>query len=333
MMESVEDIPADSILDGLSWDWQTYGEYLGELDRLPKGVNVGGMVGHCAVRHWAMGERGLDDDARLRRRHRRDGPRWSTRRSRAGALGFSTSRTMLHRVPDGRAVPGHVRAARGAPRDRGRARSAPARHVRGRAPVRRGRRRRPRQRSRAEVDWMAEVNRATGRPVTFGLAQSRRPAPSSTPACSASSTRKRPRGAQLRPQTTARGIGILFGLVAPHAVRRPAVVAGAPAPRPRRPPRRARRRRHAAPADRATPTSARRASSRTGVSGRDGRRALRLHTRRQPRRASPQRAGESPAETFVRLHARERRAGRCSAARSSTSGFDAVDDDAPPPHR
>ncbi|MCH2425687.1 MAG: amidohydrolase family protein, partial [Acidimicrobiales bacterium] len=47
MMESVEDIPASSILDGLSWNWETYGDYLDELDRLPKGLNVGGMVGHC----------------------------------------------------------------------------------------------------------------------------------------------------------------------------------------------------------------------------------------------------------------------------------------------
>src|ERR1700694_5886978 len=60
-MESVEDIPAASILAGLSWEWETYGEYLGEIDRLPKGVNVGGMVGHCAVRHHVMGERGLDE--------------------------------------------------------------------------------------------------------------------------------------------------------------------------------------------------------------------------------------------------------------------------------
>src|SRR4051794_977102 len=47
MMESVEDIPADSIMDGLDWDWESYGEYLGAVDRMPKGVNAGGMVGHC----------------------------------------------------------------------------------------------------------------------------------------------------------------------------------------------------------------------------------------------------------------------------------------------
>ena len=61
MMESVEDIPAESILNGLSWNWSTYGEYLEEVAALPKGVNTGGMVGHCAVRLAAMGERSLDE--------------------------------------------------------------------------------------------------------------------------------------------------------------------------------------------------------------------------------------------------------------------------------
>ena len=61
MMESVEDIPAESILNGLSWNWSSYGEYLEEIAALPKGVNVGGMVGHCAVRLAAMGERSLDE--------------------------------------------------------------------------------------------------------------------------------------------------------------------------------------------------------------------------------------------------------------------------------
>ena len=55
MMESVEDIPARSILDGVAWNWATYGEYLDEVETLPKGGNVGGMVGHCAVRVAAMG--------------------------------------------------------------------------------------------------------------------------------------------------------------------------------------------------------------------------------------------------------------------------------------
>ena len=105
MMESVEDIPAASILQGLSWNWESYGDYLDELDGLPKGLNVGGMVGHCAVRLAAMGERGMDetpsgaeDIATM--------VRMVDEALAAGALGFSTSRTLLHHVPDGRNVPG-----------------------------------------------------------------------------------------------------------------------------------------------------------------------------------------------------------------------------------
>jgi len=60
LMESVEDIPAKSIMSGMPWDWETYAEFLTSIDKLPKGVNVGGMVGHCAVRWWAMGKRSLE---------------------------------------------------------------------------------------------------------------------------------------------------------------------------------------------------------------------------------------------------------------------------------
>ena len=105
MMESVEDIPRDAILDGLPWDWSTYGEYLAWIDRIDKGLNVGGMVGHCAVRIAAMGERSLDeapataDDIATM-------ADLVDEAMRSGALGFSTSRTLMHRVPDGRPVPG-----------------------------------------------------------------------------------------------------------------------------------------------------------------------------------------------------------------------------------
>ncbi len=105
MMESVEDIPRDAILDGLPWDWSTYGEYLGWLERIAKGLNVGGMVGHCAVRVAAMGVRSLDEAAASP-----DDIATITElldeAIGSGALGFSTSRTLLHRAPDGRPVPG-----------------------------------------------------------------------------------------------------------------------------------------------------------------------------------------------------------------------------------
>jgi N-acyl-D-aspartate/D-glutamate deacylase len=209
LMESVEDIPAASILDGLSWHWKTYGEYLGELDRLPKGVNVGGMVGHCAVRHWAMGERGLDEAPAAA-----DDIAAMTalvdEAIAAGALGFSTSRTMLHRVPDGRAVPGTYAT----PEELLAIGDVLGRHGRGTFEVA------PKlgeldgpdyEGSRAEVAWMADVNRTSRRPVTFGLAQSDfRPKLHSRVLgfVDAEATR----GAELRPQTTARGIGLLFGI-------------------------------------------------------------------------------------------------------------------------
>ena len=105
LMESVEDIPAESILTGLQWNWETYGDNLRAIDAFAKGVNVGGMIGHCSLRHYAMGERGLDeapasdDDIAVM-------CDLVDEAIASGALGFSTSRTLLHRVPDGRPVPG-----------------------------------------------------------------------------------------------------------------------------------------------------------------------------------------------------------------------------------
>ncbi len=208
LMESVEDIPAGAILEGLAFDWETYGEYLGAIDRMAKGVNVGGMVGHCAVRHFAMGERSLDelpatdDDVAIM-------CDLVDEAMGAGALGFSTSRTLLHRVPDGRPVPGtwaderelyaiaDVLGRRGhgvyevAPRF-----ERPGADYAG---------------TRAEVQWMAEINRRTGRPVTFGLAQSNT-GPELFRKILELCDEEGANGGDLRPQTTARGIGLLFGL-------------------------------------------------------------------------------------------------------------------------
>ncbi len=210
LMESVEDIPADSIMDGLSWSWETYGEYLRALDRIPKGLNVGGMVGHCAVRYHAMGERslgeepgteadleamcGLVDEAIA-----------------AGALGFSTSRTALHRVPDGRAVPGTYAD------DRELLAIAGVMGARGRgvfeAAPRLGEEQDPDlPRTVEEVQLLGEISRSSGRPVTFGLTQTKR-RPTLHSVALETVEAERERGADLRPQTTARGIGLLFGLV------------------------------------------------------------------------------------------------------------------------
>ena len=142
LMESVEDIPRDAILGGLPWDWVTYGEYLGSMGRLPKGPNVGGMVGHCAVRHHAMGEREPGRHARHRGRHHGDGAagRRGHGRRCARVLDLADAAPHRPRRPSG---PRHVGHARGALRLRRRARPARAGRLRDRLPPRRARRRGP----------------------------------------------------------------------------------------------------------------------------------------------------------------------------------------------
>ncbi len=205
MMESVEDVPAQSIAQGMPWQWETFGEYLGALDALPKGVNVGGMVGHCAVRYWAMGQESLrnepaDASAIDRMREIVD------EAIAGGALGFSTSRTILHRTPDGEPVPGTfatldelmgITSALGE-RGRGVVEAAPG-IDRGRA-----------EDLDREANWMEQVSLATGRPVTFGLAQSRTH-PDAFAGMLERIAASNGRGATVRAQSTTRGIGVLFG--------------------------------------------------------------------------------------------------------------------------
>lgn len=207
LMESVEDIPAQSIMAGMPWQWETYGEYLKALDAKPKGVNVGGFVGHCAVRYWAMGPKSLDNHPanaeEIARMHD-----IVEEAIAGGALGFSTSRTILHRTPEGQPVPGTFAEAdelMGIARalgklGRGLVEAAPG--------IDSGR---PEDLQR-EVKWMTEVSLATGRPVTFGLAQSR-PHPTVYSQLLDQISESAKRGARIFAQSTTRGIGVLFGFV------------------------------------------------------------------------------------------------------------------------
>jgi N-acyl-D-aspartate/D-glutamate deacylase len=210
MMESVEDIPAHAIMSGLAWDWETYGEYLGAIDAWPKGINVGGMVGHCAVRVHAMGgERSLAEDPATAEDINRM-CELVDEAIGAGALGFSTSRTLLHRVPSGEPVPGTWAL----PEELLAIGDVMGRWGRGvfeSAPRLGERDDRSYTNSRAEIGWMADLSIASGRPVTFGLAHSDR-RPDLYRRVMEFVDEGNARGAHVRPQTTARGIGILFGL-------------------------------------------------------------------------------------------------------------------------
>lgn len=210
LMESVEDIPAASIMAGLPWDWRTYGEYLDSVDRMPKGVNIGGMVGHCAVRLYAMGSRAVERDAAPTPDELAMMVESVEDAIAAGALGFSTSRTSSHRTPDGRLVPGSYASA-----DELLALARPmAKHGRGVfevVPRFEPDTEAPWPHTRSELEWMGELSRRTGRPVTLAFFQHGH-IPDQYRAVMEYAASENARGAVLRPQSTVRGIGVLWGL-------------------------------------------------------------------------------------------------------------------------
>ena len=104
MMETVEDIPKNAILTGLPWDWEHYGGYLDAIERLNPALNVAGMVGHCAVRFYVMGERAVEEQATPEERAQMADV--VAKSIDGGAVGFSTNRYPPHKLPDGRSIPG-----------------------------------------------------------------------------------------------------------------------------------------------------------------------------------------------------------------------------------
>ena len=101
-LERAEDISPKAMEAGIKWSWASFPEYLDAVDRLPKGINYTAYVGHSALRTYTMGERAFSDEATpedlaAMKRELRDA-------IKAGAAGFSTSRTSAHQTPDSRPV-------------------------------------------------------------------------------------------------------------------------------------------------------------------------------------------------------------------------------------
>ncbi|MDH3680591.1 MAG: amidohydrolase family protein [Acidimicrobiia bacterium] len=106
LMEAVEDIAADAIMDGLPWTWTGYGEYLDAVQGLGPALNIVGLAGHSAIRFEVMGDRALDVDAQATDAELGAIAELVRQSVEEGAVGFSTSRFLGHRVPDGRCTPG-----------------------------------------------------------------------------------------------------------------------------------------------------------------------------------------------------------------------------------
>ncbi len=105
LMEGVEDIPGEALATGMTWNWESFGQYLDALSAMTRAIDVGAQVAHGAVRAYVMGERGAhnepatEEDIARMAAIVRDA-------LRAGAVGFSTSRTIGHRAKNGEVVPG-----------------------------------------------------------------------------------------------------------------------------------------------------------------------------------------------------------------------------------
>jgi N-acyl-D-aspartate/D-glutamate deacylase len=105
LMEGVEDIPGDVLRAGIDWSWESFPEFLGALARTPLAIDVGAQVPHAAVRIFVMGERGQDFAVRPSTDEVQRMAEVVVDAVRAGALGFSTSRSKQHRSSDRRVIP------------------------------------------------------------------------------------------------------------------------------------------------------------------------------------------------------------------------------------
>lgn len=162
LMEGVEDIPGTALAEGMTWNWETFPEYLDELERMPRTVDVGTHVPHGAVRAYVMGERGARNEAPTETDIAQMS--WVVEEGlRAGALGFSTSRTILHKSVDRELVPGTT-ATKEELLGIGRAMGRVGHGVFEMAS--------DLKRDWNEFEWMGELSRETGLPVTFAALQS-----------------------------------------------------------------------------------------------------------------------------------------------------------------
>jgi len=98
----VEDMPRASLQAGIPWEWTTHGEFLDALERKPLGLNVATLVGHCAVRQYAMGEASVERAAKDSEIAEMEA--LVRQGMRAGAFGFSTNSNQRHYREDGKPV-------------------------------------------------------------------------------------------------------------------------------------------------------------------------------------------------------------------------------------
>ena len=207
MMEGVEDIPGSALSDGIRWEWETFPEYMDSLSRRKFAIDVGTQLAHGPLRGFVMGERGItnepatpDDIAAM--------AALIKEAQAAGSLGFSTSRTVVHRALDGEPVPGTFAALEElyafakviAESGHGVMEVAPA-GLLGEDLINPAK----------ELAWMNDISARTGCPITFLMGQNH-VQPTWWREQLQECERQRLNGASVTPQMFCRAIGIMVCL-------------------------------------------------------------------------------------------------------------------------
>jgi N-acyl-D-aspartate/D-glutamate deacylase len=199
LMEGVEDLPGAVLSEGLPWAWETMADYLDHLDARRFDVDLATQVCHAPLRVYVMGERGANREAATEEEIEAMG-RLAADGIRAGALGFSTSRTLNHRTSRGEPTP-TLTAARDELVGIARAVGATGQGV-----------------LQVVSDFTADgedetllaMMRASGRPLSFSLLQVKRGR--SYASRLALLERANEEGLAMRAQVAARPVGVLVGL-------------------------------------------------------------------------------------------------------------------------
>jgi N-acyl-D-amino-acid deacylase len=199
LMEGVEDIPGTALHEGIAWEWESFGEYLDALGRTPRSVDVAAQVPHAAVRAYVMGERCHEADATPD--EIAEMAAVTEAALRAGAVGVTTSRTILHSskhglVPGTSATPDELLALGDAIRAAGHGVFELVSDQQG---------------GPGERPWLVDMAERTGTPITYSLAQVGF-APQAYLDALDSADADHAAGRAIVPQVACRPTGMLFGL-------------------------------------------------------------------------------------------------------------------------